>query len=126
MRPLERKVGTMIAVIQLAGTARADAPDPAAGARLFRADCSICHSAEPGHNLIGPSLFNVVNRRAGQMDNFHYSEANRGSGITWNVPTLDRYLAAPRKLIPGTKMTFPGLPDPKQRADVIAYLETLH
>lgn len=126
MRPLQRKIGTLLAVIQLAGAARAEGADPEAGAKLFRADCSICHSAEPGRNLVGPSLFNVINRRAGQIANFHYSDANRNSGITWNIPTLDQYLTSPRKLMPGTKMTFPGLPDAKQRADVIAYLETLH
>jgi cytochrome c len=67
----------------------------------------------------------VVNRHSGEVPNFHYSEANRNSGLTWTVSTLDRYLTAPRELVPGTKMTFPGLKDAKQRADVIAYLKTL-
>ena len=53
-----------------------------AGENLFRIDCSICHSPQPGRNLVGPSLFNVVNRRSGEVPNFHYSEANRNSGIT--------------------------------------------
>ena len=75
---------------------------------------------------MGPSLFNVVNRHSGQIPDFHYSDANKQSGLTWNVSTLDRYLTAPRDLVPGTKMTFPGLKDPKKRADIIAYLSTLH
>ena len=103
----------------------AHAQDAIAGEKLFRIDCSICHSPQPGRNLVGPSLFNVVNRHSGEVPNFHYSEANRNSGITWTVSTLDRYLTAPRDLVPGTKMAFPGLKDAKQRADVIAYLKTL-
>jgi cytochrome c len=88
-------------------------------------DCSICHSPQQGRNLVGPSLFNVVNRHSGQIPDFHYSDANKNSGLVWDIGTLDRYLTAPRQVVPGTKMTFPGLRDAKQRADVIAYLETL-
>lgn len=106
--------------------AAAHAQNAAAGARVFRANCSICHTTKPNRNLIGPSLFGVVNRHAGSVPGFHYSEANRGSGITWDPRTLDRYIAAPRRVVPGTLMTFPGLKDPQQRSDVIAYLETLH
>jgi cytochrome c len=104
----------------------AQAQDATAGKRLFTMNCSACHSPQPGQNLVGPSLFNVINRHSGQIPNFHYSQANVNSGLTWNVATLDRYLTAPRELVPGTKMTFPGLKDAKQRADVIAYLATLH
>jgi cytochrome c len=107
-------------------SAQAQAQDAAAGERLFRMDCSVCHSPQSGRNLVGPSLFNVVNRHSGQIPDFHYSDANKQSGLTWNVSTLDRYLTAPRDLVPGTKMTFPGLKDPKKRADIIAYLSTLH
>ena len=101
------------------------AQDASAGQKLFVRDCGVCHSPKPGQNLVGPSLFSVLNRHSGQIAGFHYSDANRNSGLTWNTPTLDRYLTAPRELVPGTKMTFPGLKDPKQRADVIAYLATL-
>jgi cytochrome c len=104
----------------------AQAQDATAGKRLFTMNCSACHSPQPGQNLVGPSLFNVINRHSGKIPNFHYSQANVNSGLTWNVATLDRYLTAPRELVPGTKMTFPGLKDAKQRADVIAYLATLH
>ena len=106
--------------------AQAQAQDVANGEHLFKLDCSICHSPQPGRNLIGPSLFNVVDRHSGEIANYHYSDANRQSGLTWNVATLDRYLTAPRELVPGTKMTFPGVKDAKQRADLIAYLATLH
>ena len=102
------------------------AQDVANGEHLFRNDCGICHSPQPGRNLTGPSLFNVINRHSGQIADYRYSDANRQSGLTWNVATLDRYLTAPRELVPGTKMTFPGVKDAKQRADLIAYLATLH
>jgi cytochrome c len=117
---------TLVLVLGSALQHAVQAQDAAAGEKLFSRDCSICHSPKPGQNIVGPSLFSVVNRHSGQITGFHYSDANRNSGLTWNVATLDRYLTAPRELVPGTKMTFPGLKDPKQRADVIAYLATLH
>ncbi|MDE2334959.1 MAG: cytochrome c family protein [Rhodospirillales bacterium] len=104
----------------------ARAADAAAGKRLFRQRCSICHSDEKGENKIGPSLFAVVGRKAGVEPGYSYSAANEKSGLTWDEATLDRYLQSPRKVIPGTKMSFPGMPNAKQRADVIAFLATLH
>jgi cytochrome c len=96
--------------------------DRAAGEKVFKTNCSICHSVQPGRNIIGPSLFGVVGRHCGQVPGFYYSDANRKSGLTWDVATLDRYLTSPSTVVPGTLMTFPGLKDAKQRADVIAYL----
>ena len=102
------------------------AQDTTAGRKVFQTQCSICHTIQPDRALIGPSLFGVVNRHAGQSAGFHYSEANIHSGLTWDKATLDRYLTAPRQVVPGTLMSFPGLKDPSQRADVIAFLATLH
>lgn len=116
-------LASAIALI-IAGPAHAQ--DAGAGEKVFKANCGICHSPQPGRNMVGPSLFSVVNRHSGEIPGFHYSDANRNSGLTWNVATLDRYLAGPRELVPGTKMTFPGLKDAQQRADLIAYLATLH
>ena len=125
--PIRGPMSLVFAGVMILGiVAQAQAEDAANGERLFKANCSICHSPQPGRNLIGPSLFNVVNRHSGEIANFHYSDANRQSGLVWNITTLDRYLTAPRELVPGTKMTFPGLKDTKQRADLIAYLATLH
>ncbi len=107
----------------IAPTARAQ--DAAAGKRVFESQCSICHSPRPGQNIVGPSLFGVVGRHSGSVPRFRYSAANRRSGLTWNVATLDRYLTGPGMVVPGTLMTYPGLKDPKQRADLIAYLQTL-
>ena len=106
-------------------SALATADDATAGAQLFKSRCGICHSPEAGTNKIGPSLFNVVDRPAGSIPDFPYSDANRHSGIVWNTAALDRYLTAPQAMVPGTKMTFPGLKDDHQRAEVIAYLTTL-
>ena len=107
----------------LAGAAHAQ--DAAAGARVFRSQCSICHSPQPGRNIIGPSLFGVVGRHSGTIPDFHYSAANRASGLVWNPPTLDRYLTAPREVVPGTLMSYPGLKDENARSDLIAYLASL-
>ncbi|HME26338.1 MAG TPA: cytochrome c family protein [Acetobacteraceae bacterium] len=115
----------LASAITLVIAVRAHAQDAATGEKVFKNNCGICHSPQPGRNLIGPSLFSVVDRHSGQMPGFHYSDANLNSGLTWNVTTLDRYIAGPRELVPGTKMTFPGLKDAKQRADLIAYLATL-
>jgi cytochrome c len=101
------------------------AQDAGKGARVFSSQCSICHSPQPGRNIIGPSLFGVVGRHSGSIPNFHYSSANRASGLVWDPGTLDRYLAAPGQVVPGTLMTYPGLRDTNQRGDLIAYLATL-
>jgi cytochrome c len=105
--------------------APAHAQQTAAGEEVFKANCSVCHSVKPGKNIIGPSLFGVVGRHSGKVPNFYYSDANRKSGLTWDVATLDRYLTSPDTVVPGTLMTFPGLKDPKLRAEVITYLSSL-
>jgi len=102
------------------------AQDAAAGKAVFQSQCSICHSVQQGRNLIGPSLFGLFGRKAGQVPGFHYSAANEASGLTWNATTLDPYLTSPSTVIPHTIMSYPGLKDAKKRADLIAYLGTLH
>ena len=104
----------------------ASAADPAAGQKVFKSQCSICHSVAKGRNIIGPSLFGVVGRKAGTEPGFSYSKANANSGLTWDEATLEKYLADPQKMVPGTKMTYAGLKNDAERADLIAYLATLH
>lgn len=111
-------------LVSLANTSMA--ADPDAGQKLFKAQCGICHSPLAGKNMIGPSLFGIVGRKAGTAPNFRYSNANKDSDITWDAAILDKYLTNPRAIVPGTTMTFAGLKDDAKRADVIAYLETLH
>ncbi|HEY7943852.1 MAG TPA: cytochrome c family protein [Casimicrobiaceae bacterium] len=92
------------------------------GAQVFRA-CAGCHSLEQGRNLSGPSLADVIGRKAGSAASFlRYSAALKGSGIVWSAQTLDAWLANPAAFIPGSAMPFKGLPDPKARKDVIAFL----
>lgn len=106
------------------GAARA--ADAAAGQAVFKSQCGICHSVQAGRNMIGPSLAGIVGRKAGQEPNFHYSPANKSSGLTWDEATLDRYLTSPQTVVPHTIMTYGGLKDTAKRADLIAYLATLH
>ena len=97
--------------------------DAAKGEKVF-VQCKACHVRDEGVNRIGPSLHNIVGRKAGTVADFAYSEANKNSGVTWDEETLFKYLEAPQKFMPGTKMTFAGLKQPQDRADVIAYLKT--
>lgn len=95
--------------------------DAASGEKTFAA-CKVCHAVEAGVNKIGPSLHAVVGRKAGEVAGYTYSPANKNSGITWSPEKLFQYLEGPQRIVPGTKMTYPGLPDAQKRADVIAYL----
>lgn len=96
--------------------------DPARGAKLFKR-CRACHSVAPGRNKIGPSLYGVLGRKAGTAPGYHYSPALKGAGWVWTEEMLDKWIAGPKKVLPGTKMIFPGLPNPQDRADVIAFLK---
>jgi cytochrome c len=116
----------LVAAIIISRTGAAEAQDAAAGAAVFKTQCSICHSVVEGKNMVGPSLFGVVGRQAGQVSGFHYSPANKDSGLTWDAATLDRYLTDPQAVVPKTIMPYPGLKDDTKRANLIAYLSTLH
>jgi cytochrome c len=98
--------------------------DPEAGKVVFK-QCAVCHTVEPGKNKIGPSLFGVVGRKAASAPNFSYSEAMKSFEHVWDNDTLESYLADPRKIVPGTKMIFVGIKNPKQLEDIIAYLDTV-
>ena len=96
----------------------------AAGEKVFVA-CKTCHAIEPGKNMIGPSMHAIQGRTSGTIAGYSYSAANKASGIVWNNEKLFQYLENPQRVIPGTKMTYTGVKDPQQRADLIAYLDTL-
>jgi cytochrome c len=119
----------LLAAIVLAGaqalTGFATAQD-AAGAIVFQTQCAGCHSVDEGKTIVGPSLFGIVGRQAGQVPGFRYSPANKASGVTWTEATLDAYLANPRAVIPRTTMPYAGLKDAGKRSDLIAYLATIH
>lgn len=96
--------------------------DPVHGESVFHR-CQVCHSIKAGENHIGPSLHGVVGRKAGTVEGFNYSTANKGSGIVWSEQKIFDYLKNPQAMVPGTKMSFPGLPNAQDRADVISYLK---
>jgi len=107
-----------------AGTAQA-AGNATAGAQDF-ARCAMCHSNAKGDgNMIGPNLFGVVGRKAGTAPQFSYSAAMKSAGFVWTNDKLDAYIKAPAAVVPNNKMMFAGLPSATQRADLIAYLDTL-
>ena len=85
--------------------------------------CRICHTVEVGgHNGAGPNLHGLFGRKAGSVENFAYSAAMKNSGIVWDEATMAKYLHAPKQLVPGTKMAFPGIASDKEVADLLAYL----
>ena len=97
--------------------------DAAAGAIVFK-KCMVCHAIGPDAvNKIGPELNGVVGRPAGTVPSYNYSQANKSSGIVWSEEVLSRYLRDPRGVVPGTKMTFPGLKSADDIGNVIAYLK---
>jgi cytochrome c len=107
----------------LATSARADG-DAVRGKDKF-VDCAACHSVDRGTNNVGPSLAGVVGRKAGTVDEYRYSPAMLRSGITWTPAALDQYIADPQMKVPGNRMPYAGMPNAADRADVIAYLQTL-
>lgn len=106
--------------------ARAAEGNAATGRVLFVRQCGLCHSPRAGEVLTAPSLAGVVGRKAGSVKGFSYSSALKGWGRRWDAPLLDAYIANPGKVVPGSRMSFAGQPDPVRRADLIAYLATLH
>ena len=96
------------------------AGDPRAGEQIY-ARCLGCHALE--YNRTGPKHCGLFGRRAGSVPDFAYSAAMKKSKIVWNEKTLDRFLADPPKAVPGTTMTYAGVSDAKERADLIAYLK---
>lgn len=110
----------------LAGPALADGA-PAKGKKVFR-KCKACHTVgDKARNKIGPILNGIIDNEIASVEGFKYSKAflaKKEEGFVWTVEVLDTYLAKPRKLIKGSKMSFAGLRKEKDRADVIAYLQT--
>ena len=120
-----KKILMMSALLALGFTTAAHAAgDVEKGKQTFK-QCALCHNIEPNKTKIGPSLFGVVGRKAGTEANFPYSSAMKSFGKTWTPDELNTYLEDPRKVVPGTKMIFPGLKKEQDRQNVIAYLETL-
>ena len=85
--------------------------------------CSTCHTLpKGGPNMTGPNLYGVFGRKAATAPNFTYSDVLKASGWTWDAARVDTWITDPKAALPGTKMTFAGFKDPKDRTDVIAYV----
>jgi len=105
--------------------AQASEGNAARGAAAF-ALCVVCHSVEPGVHLTGPSLARALGHRAGTVEGFtRYSEPLKRATRVWDAATLDRWLEDPQAVVPGNLMTFAGLKDARQRADLVTYLKAV-
>ncbi len=122
MRRLNAVAATMLGLLC---AVPAWAGDPVKGERLFRAQCATCHSPHPGLNLIGPSLAGVHGRAYGAAPGYRYTGATPDAAVVWDDATLDKYIADPKSVLPHGTRLYAGLRDPAQRADIVAYLQTL-
>jgi cytochrome c len=114
----------LIAGLAVAASAGAiQAQDLSAGETSFR-KCAPCHSiGEDAANRVGPILNGLDGRKAGVVEGFNYSDANKSSGITWNEASFEEYIKDPRAKVPGTKMVFAGIKNDKELKDLWGYLK---
>jgi cytochrome c2 len=116
----------MAAAVLMAAPAAAQEGNAEEGAEVFK-KCRACHDVGPeAKNKVGPVLNDIIGRKAGTIDGFTYSEANKsagGKGLVWSEDVLFTYLENPLAFMPGTKMAFAGLKDPQDRKDIIAFLK---
>ena len=119
LRPLA--VAAALAAVAVASPPGA-AQDLANGEKVWK-KCKACHTLEEGgKNKIGPNLFGVIGAPAGMVEGFKYSKAFLEAGLTWDDATMTAWLADPKDVVKGSKMAFPGLKEPADIADVIAFM----
>jgi cytochrome c len=96
------------------------------GMVAFNNSCRTCHSFKPNDNRLGPTLHGVVGRKAGSVEGFAFSPAMKGSGVTWDAATLDKFISDPNQVVSGNKMQpFGGIADAGERKKIVDYLGTL-
>jgi cytochrome c len=114
----------MMALALATSAANAAPGDAARGAAVFNR-CAMCHNADKGGpNGLGPNLFGVVGRKAASLPNFYYSPALKNSKIVWTEAMLRKWVRNPSKLVPGTRMVFPGMTREADVDDLIAFLKS--
>ncbi len=102
----------------------ASAQDAALGEKIFL-KCKACHQiGEGARNGVGPNLNGLIGRKSGSVEGYSYSEANKGSGLTWDEDTFRDYIKNPKAKIPGTKMVFAGIAKDEEIDNLIAYFKT--
>ena len=113
-------IASCLAALALAGVAAAEENE---GQIAFNNHCRNCHSSKPDDNRVGPSLNGIVGRPAGQAKGYHgYSGALQG--ITWDEATLDKFIADPSSVAPGTNMTLTRIDDAAERKKIIEFLKS--
>jgi len=120
------KIAAIAASVAFVGAVPALADgDAVAGKAVFN-QCRACHQVGPeAKNGVGPVLNGIVGRKAGEVAGYNYSDANKGSGLTWDEATLKEYLTDPKAKVPGTKMIFPGIKRENQLENLIAFLKLI-
>ena len=119
-----KKTTTLFAVLAAAAFANADAlaQDAAKrGEKVFE-ECRACHALDGSTSAVGPSLRGIAGRKSGTLDDFRYSPAMKRANITWTKQTLDTFIADPQNVVPANRMPYSGMPDAKNRADLIEYM----
>ena len=112
-----------VALLAVAGSGEVSAQDAAAGEKVFGV-CKACHQiGETAKNSVGPQLNGIIGRKAGTVEGYNYTAANKGSGLTWDEATFREYIKDPKAKIPGTKMIYAGLKDEKRTDDLLAFLK---
>ena len=116
-------IGLLVAatLAAAAGAARADG-DAARGEKKFE-ECHSCHSLDRDAESVGPSLFGMFGRKAGDGADFRYSPAMKRSGIVWAPQTIDTFIADPQAMVAANRMPYAGMPDAADRADLMAFLQ---
>jgi len=118
------KPSVLAALFIAAGLGQGHAQDAAVGEKVFVV-CKPCHQiGDSAKNGAGPVLNGLFGRKAGSVECFIYSDANKNSDATWDEATFSEYIRDPRAKIPGTKMVFPGIKQEQKIKDLIAYLHT--
>lgn len=114
-------VGGAIVAFIVTSTSLMRAADVDRGKAVFE-QCAACHSLDGSGDYDGPTLKDVIGRKAGSLEDYRYSAAMKRSDVIWDAASLDKYVADPQAFIPGNRMAFAGIADRGERDDLIAFL----